>query len=125
MYVAISDKDTTHLLLMVIAGWVAIAILCGKEETQTQEGFNELMPDRLQDIYYFENTLSDVKARNQDAWSEDTIGKGPILGPYWAVDNSDVVEDTLAYSRGVYAYDPVKKRIGTYNALFLKNYMNI
>lgn len=116
VYVALSDRDTTHLLLVLVMGWVAVCALCQEKPLPATEGFDEVMPDRLQDIYYFENTLGDTKYRNKDAYPYETDGKGPVLGPSWAVDNSDVVEDTFAYSRGVYGADPIKKRIGTYNA---------
>lgn len=119
IYIAVRGDELGHFPIILVLGWVAIYLFCQREACK--ENFEDPVPDRLQDIYYFENTLSDTKYRNKDAYPYETDGKGPILGPYWAIDNSDVVEDTLAYSRGVYAYDPIKKRIGTYNAEALDN----
>lgn len=121
IWVAIRGDEIANFLSVIALGWAGIYIICQQERIEVKENFESVIPDRLQDIYYFENTLSDTKYRNKDAFPEDTDGKGPVLGPYWAIDNKDVMEDTLAYSRGVYAYDPVKKRIGTYNAEALDN----
>lgn len=101
-------KEMLEILALGFFILVMISLLGNNKE--------KLTPNNIQDIYRLEEVLSDQKSRNKDAFPEETDGKGPILGPYWAVDNSDVVEDTLSYSRGVYAYDPIKKRQGAFNA---------
>ena len=65
------------------------------------------LPDDIQDIYLYENIANDHSVRNRDAYPYTTDRHGPRLGPQWAIDNSDVVEDVMSYSRGLYSYDPL------------------
>jgi len=63
--------------------------------------------DDIQDIYLYENIANDHAVRNRDAYPYTTDRHGPRVGPQWAIDNSDVVEDAMSYSRGLYSYDPL------------------
>ena len=105
---AYSSKYSYYILGIAVLIWLILIKMSNVKETFDNS--------KILDIYAFEHTLSDTKYRNKDAWPIETDGVGPVLGPQWAVDNSDIVNDTLDYSRGVYAFDPITKREFAFNA---------
>lgn len=116
----LDDNMLRMVIIAVTASWVTtltynesetenfwdLPYLHGLKPFMDGKVYDSDLPDDIHDIYQYENTIAANKLRNKDAYPEETDRCGPRLGAPWAIDNSDVVDNVISYSRGLYDYDP-------------------